>query len=102
MPTTMQNPLAGNHVFRSGRDREFDGAALFIDVRRSSEIVRHIERHHGSGNAADFFMRYLTGCMQAVTSQTEARCQPSGDAVLAVIEGPDRVTRAIKAAAAAI
>jgi hypothetical protein len=102
MPTALDGPVTGNHLFQSGECREFDGAALFIDVRRSSQIVRHIERHHGSGNAAEFFMRYLTGCMEAVTSQTEAKCQPSGDAVLAIIEGPDRVSRAVKAAVAAI
>lgn len=102
MPTAMQGPLTGKKLFRSGERRRFDGTALFIDVRRSSEIVRYIERHHGSEVAADFFMQYLTGCMEAVTSQTEAKCQPSGDAVLAVIEGQDRIFRAMKAAAAAI
>jgi class 3 adenylate cyclase len=102
MPTVMQGSLTGRNLYRSGEHRQFDGTALFIDVRRSSEIVRHIERHHGAGSAAVFFMRYLTGCMEAVTSQTEAKCQPSGDAVLAIIEGQDRVSRAMKAAAAAI
>ncbi len=102
MPTAVHDTVTRNDLFRSSGCREFSGTALFIDVRRSSEIVRHIEQHHGAERAADFFMRYLSGCMLAVTSQIEAKCQPSGDAVLAVIEGPDRVTRAIKAAEAAI
>jgi hypothetical protein len=102
MPTAVHGPDTGEYLFRAGNHRQFHGTALFIDVRRSSQIVRHIERHHGSGSAAQFFMRYLTGCMEAVNRETDAKCQPSGDAVLAIIEGQDRISRAIKAATAAI
>lgn len=105
MPSIISQHLDENNIFRSGKSRTFYGAALFVDVRRSSQIVQHIERHNGldgPNRATDFFMRYLTGCMAAIASQTNAKCQPSGDAVLAVIEGHDRIRDAIKSATAAI
>ncbi len=105
MPSAVHKYLDEENTFWSGESRGFYGAALFVDVRRSSEIVRHLERHNGPdgpGRAADFFMEYLTGCMAAIANETDAKCQPSGDAVLAVFEGHNRVRDAIKSAMAAI
>jgi len=78
--------------------------ALFVDVRASSKIVRYVENHHGPDAAADVFTSYLTGCIQAITSVSDAECQPSGDAVLAIISGQEdkRILQAVEAAEAAI
>lgn len=102
MTTGVHDIRADQDTFTYGAPRLFEGSVVFVDVRRSSEIVSHVEKSFGLECAAEFFMRYLAGCMTAITSVTPAHCQPSGDAVLAVIEGPDRVRRAVDAASAAI
>lgn len=95
--------LDGRRAFPSGSaPQRLDAAALFVDVRASSEIVRYVESHHGPEAAAELFTGYLTGCMQAITRASDAECQPSGDAVLAIIEGQERVFQAVEAAAASI
>jgi class 3 adenylate cyclase len=105
MPSAMHQHLDEKNAFSSGESRGFYGTALFVDVRRSSQIVQHIERHNGldgPGLAAELFMQYLAGCMAAITDKTDAKCQPSGDAVLAVFEGRNRLSEAIESATAAI
>jgi class 3 adenylate cyclase len=79
-------------------------AVLFVDVRASSQIVRYVEKHHSPEIAAELFTSYLMGCMQAIIDASGAECQPSGDAVLAIVPGEEqeRVLRAVEAAAAAI
>jgi class 3 adenylate cyclase len=81
-----------------------NAAILFVDVRASSQIVRYVERHHSPEVAAELFTSYLTGCMQVIIDASGAECQPSGDAVLAVISGEERerIARAVEAAEAAI
>lgn len=79
-------------------------SVLFVDVRSSSKILRHVESCHSPGDAAELFTSYLTGCTQAIIEVSNAECHPSGDAVLAIISGPERerISQAVTAAEAAI
>ena len=94
------------HVDSAAPVRErMDASVLFIDVIASSRITRHVEEHHGPELAAELFTSYLLGCMRAINRVApDAECQPSGDAVLAIIPGAakERIPRAIEAAAEAI
>jgi class 3 adenylate cyclase len=78
--------------------RSFTGAALFVDVRKSSHIVRFVERHHGPQASTELFMKFLVGAMRAVDGPTVTWCEPSGDAVLAVFIGPTATLDAVNAA----
>ncbi len=82
--------------------RKFKATVLFVDVRRSTEIGSHVTDHHGDNCNADLTMRFLEGCMAEIVRASGATCQVSGDAVLATIEGPDSVRRAVAGAHAAI
>jgi class 3 adenylate cyclase len=82
--------------------REFQATVLFVDVRRSTEIGSHVTDHHGNRCNADLTMRFHEGCMAEIIRASGATCQPSADAVLATIEGPDSVRRAVAGAHAAI
>jgi class 3 adenylate cyclase len=82
--------------------RTVECAVLFIDVRKSSEIVRFVERHHGSTAAAELFTGFLAGSMQHVARSSTQECRPSGDAVLATFIGRRRVQDSVQAALDAI
>lgn len=78
------------------------GAALFIDVRQSSQITNFVEEHYGPEAATALFMNFLVGVMSAVDSPNVYECGPSGDAVLAVFSGDTCVSDAIDAGGRAI
>jgi class 3 adenylate cyclase len=75
---------------------------MFVDVRRSSQIVQFVERHHSPEASAELFMKFLVGAMRAVDGLTTTWCEPSGDAVLAVFVGPTSTVDAVNAAARVI
>lgn len=77
-------------------------AALFVDVRSSSQIVLFVERHHGPEAVAELFNGFLVGCMRHVRRPSIRECRPSGDAVLATFTGRRRVTDSVNAAFDAI
>ncbi|QQQ77030.1 hypothetical protein IOD16_00200 [Saccharothrix sp. 6-C] len=78
------------------------GAALFIDVRKSSQIVDFVERHHGPGAATSLFMNFLVGVMSTIDGPAVYESGPSGDAVLALFVGETCASDAIDAALRAI
>lgn len=78
------------------------GAALFIDVRQSSQITNFVEEHYGPEAATALFMNFLVGVMSVVDGPDVYECGPSGDAVLAVFSGRTCVSDAIDAAGRAI
>lgn len=102
MTTDVHGLHADQGAFPHGEPRAFDTSVLFVDVRRSTELLSHLEMHFGPLRAGDFFNRFLSGCMEAIVGVTPAQCERSGDGVLTTIEGPDRMRRAVDAASAAI
>lgn len=82
--------------------RGFDGAVLFVDARRSLEILDYVREHAGRAAASDLFMRFLANTAQVMTATSGARCLPRGDAVLATVDGPQSTWRALQAALAAM
>jgi class 3 adenylate cyclase len=104
----ISTPLAGcgptSAAIAKPRPEAMDVSVLFVDLRSSSKIVRYVESSHGPVAAAELFTSYLAGCTQAIMAVSDAECQLSGDAVLAIISGPERqrIAQAVTAAAAAI
>ncbi|MEU5878592.1 hypothetical protein [Spirillospora sp. NPDC047279] len=82
--------------------RTVECAALFVDVRRSSQIVRFVEGHHGPQAVAELFNGFLVGCMRRLKRPSIGECRPSGDAVLATFGGRRRVGDSVRAAFDAI
>jgi class 3 adenylate cyclase len=78
--------------------RSFAGTALFVDVRKSSQIVQFVELHQSPQASAELFMDFLIGAMRAVDGPTVAWCVPSGDAVLAIFTGHTSTLDAVNAA----
>lgn len=78
------------------------GAALFVDVRKSSQIIDFVERHHGPEASATLFMSFLVGVMSTIDGPTVYQIGPSGDAVLALFTGRTCASDAIDAAGRAI
>lgn len=93
--------MAGRQArFTIGQSRH--GAALFIDVRKSSQITNFVEEHYGPEAATALFMNFLIGVMSTIDSPSIYECGPSGDAVLAVFTGDTCVSDAISAAGRAV
>ncbi len=78
------------------------GTALFIDVRKSSQIIDFVERHYGPEAATALFMNFLVGVMTTIDGPTVYESGPSGDAVLALFTGTASASDAIDAAGRAI
>jgi hypothetical protein len=97
---TLVTDLPGDPGF--GATHRFDGAALYVDVRRSLEILDYVREHFGAPDSDDLFRRYQTDTIHVIKEASGARCLRRGDAVLATVEGPDSAWRAVEAARAAI
>lgn len=82
--------------------RTVHGAALFVDVRKSSQIIDFVERHFGPEGATALFMNFLAGVMSSIDGPTVWENGPSGDAVLAVFTGEACASDAVDAAGRAI
>jgi hypothetical protein len=98
--STLATDFSGDPGF--GATHRFDGAALYVDVRRSLEILDYVREHFTAADSDDLFRRYQTDTIHVIKDLSDARCLRRGDAVLATVEGPDSAWRAVQAARAAI
>jgi len=80
----------------------YQGVALYVDIRKSTEIGRHITRRFGATRRAELFRDFLQTCMETIVRESGATCDYSGDAVRATLTGPDSAGRALAAARAVI